>query len=91
MMEIEHHHVKYSSDPKSDDEIPTVDWCPKFMRPDIKGHIRGGTALLHHRCRQCQRICFHLMGKIGERRFCLECGGYDNVPSWYYHTGCKHC
>lgn len=92
MLSTEHHHTRrieyYSSG-----EIDKVVWCPQYLRPDLKGHIRGGTSLLHHRCRSCRRLCFHLLGQPGTKRLCLECSGLKSrhVPDWYYHKRCKYC
>ena len=88
MLEIEEHHVIYFED------ITNVEWCPKFVKPEIHGHVRGGNDLRHHRCRDCGRLCFHLLGRPGSKRQCLKCSGrWDEkyIPVWYYHKGCKYC
>ena len=88
MLKIEEHHVICLED------ITNVEWCPKFVKPEIHGHVRGGKALPHHRCRECRRLCLHLLGRPGSKRQCLECSGKWNkkyIPVWYYHNGCKYC
>ena len=88
MLRIEDHHVIYFED------ISVVEWCPKFIKPEIRGHVRGGKDLLHHRCRDCRRLCLHLLGRPGTKRQCLECSrNWDKkyIPVWYYHNGCKYC
>ena len=88
MLKIEDHHVIYFKD------ITNVEWCPKFVKPDIRGHVRGGKDLLHHRCRDCRRLCLHLLGRPGSKRQCLKCSRkWDKkyIPVWYYHYGCKYC
>lgn len=89
MLEIEHHHIR-----SKDESLKEVIWCPRYISRDIRGHIRGGTALLHHRCRRCRRLCLHLTGTPGTTvRLCLECSGWEekHIPSWYYHRSCKYC
>ncbi|CAH3019130.1 unnamed protein product [Porites evermanni] len=88
MLKIEEHHVI------SLEDMTNVEWCPKFVKPEIHGHVRGGKALPHHRCRECGRLCLHLLGRPGSKRQCLECSGKWNkkyIPVWYYHNGCKYC
>ena len=88
MLEIEKHHVIYFQD------ITNVEWCPKFVKPEIHGHVRGGKDLRHHRCHDCRRLCFHLLGRPGSKRQCLRCSGkweQKYIPVWYYHNGCKYC
>ena len=88
MLKIEEHHVI------SFEDITNVEWCPKFVKPDIHGHVRGGKALAHHRCSECRRLCLHLLGRPGSKRQCLECSGKWNkkyIPVWYYHNSCKYC
>ena len=88
MLKIEEHHVI------SLEDITNVEWCPKFVKPEIHGHVRGGKALPHHRCRECRRLCLHLLGRPGSKRQCLECSGKWNkkyIPVWYYHNSCKYC
>ena len=88
MLKIEEHHVI------SLEDITNVEWCPKFVKPEIHGHVRGGKALPHHRCSECRRLCLHLLGRPGSKRQCLECSGKWNkkyIPVWYYHNGCKYC
>ena len=88
MLKIEDHHVIYVED------ITNVEWCPKFVKPEIHGHVRGGKDLQHHKCHDCGRLCFHLLGRPGSRRQCLKCSGkWDEkyIPVWYYHNGCKYC
>ena len=88
MLKIEEHHVIYFED------ITNVEWCPKFVKPEIRGHARGGKDLRHHTCRDCGRLCFHLLGRPGSKRQCLKCSGkWDEkyIPVWYYHNGCKYC
>ena len=88
MLKIEKHHVIYFED------ITNVEWCPQFVKPEIRGHVRGGKDLLHHRCRDCGRLCLHLLGRPGSKRECLKCSGrWDKkyIPVWYYHNGCKYC
>ena len=88
MLQIEDHHVISSKD------ATNVEWCPKFVKPDIKGHVRGGKDELHHRCRHCKRLCLHLLGSPGTRRLCLECSAKwekKYIPVWYYHNSCKYC
>jgi hypothetical protein len=84
----------------SNGDMNDVEWCYKYLDPNIRGHITGGRAILHHRCRQCNRICLHLLGKYGTGdRMCLECAARDRgwrkeeVPSWYYHMDeiCRNC
>ena len=94
MLKIEHHHIIFQEDSK-DDELPKhLDWCPQYLDPNLTGHMRGGRQEMHHRCRQCQRLCLHLLGKPGQRRMCLGCAGYskEDIPRWYYHDQrCRHC
>ena len=88
MLKIEDHHVIYFED------ITNVEWCPKFVKPEIHGHVRGGKDLRHHKCHDCGRLCFHLLGRPGSKRQCLQCSGkWDKkyIPVWYYHNGCKYC
>ena len=88
MLKIEEHHVV------SFEEITNVEWCPKFVKPEIHGHVRGGKDLLHHRCRDCGRLCLHLLGLPGSKRQCLKCSGkWDKkyIAEWYYHSACKYC
>ena len=88
MLKIEDHHVIYFED------ITNVEWCPKFVKPEIHVHVRGGKDLRHHKCRDCGRLCFHLLGRPGTKRQCLKCSGkWDEkyIPVWYYHNGCKYC
>ena len=88
MLEIEKHHVIYFED------ITNVEWCPKFVKPEIHGHVRGGKDLRHHKCHDCGRLCFHLLGRPRAKRQCLQCSGrWDKkcIPVWYYHNGCKYC
>ena len=88
MLKIEKHHVI------SFEGITNVEWCPKFVKPEIRGHVRGGKDLLHHRCRDCRRLCLHLLGRPGSKRQCLKCSGrFDEkyIPVWYYHNSCKYC
>ena len=88
MLKIEEHHVIYFED------ITNVEWCPKFIKPEIHGHVRGGKDLRHHRCHDCGRLCFHLLGRPGSKRQCLKCSGkWDKkyIPVWYYHNVCKYC
>ena len=88
MLKIEEHHVISFRD------MANVEWCPKFVKPDIRGHVRGGKDLPHHRCRHCRRLCLHLLGRPGTKRQCLECSGRwekKHIPVWYYHNGCKYC
>ena len=88
MLKIEQHHVI------SLEDITNVEWCPKFVKPEIRGHVRGGKALPHHRCHECGRLCLNLLGRPGSKRQCLECSGKWNkkyIPVWYYHNGCKYC
>jgi len=90
MLDIEDHHVIWNST----SDMAKVEWCPKFIKPEIRGHVRGGKDLLHHRCRDCRRLCLHLLGRPGTKRQCLECSGkFDRnyIPEWYYHKGCKYC
>ena len=102
MLSTERHHTKYvdrstsgnsTSGNFTSGKIKYVEWCPRYIDPDIKGHVRGGISLLHHRCRQCRRLCFHLLGQPGTIRLCLGCSGYKEkyIPDWYYHQRCKHC
>ena len=89
MLKIEKHHVIYFAE-----DITNVEWCPKFVKPEIHGHVRGGKDLLHHRCRDCRRLCLHLLGRPGSKRQCLTCSGkWDEkyIPVWYYHNSCKYC
>ena len=89
MMQYEDHHIIFSK------ETTVVEWCPKYVKPDLKGHVRGGKALLHHTCRYCQRLCLHLLGRPRTpTRYCLECSRRwkkEYIPEWYYHYGCKYC
>ena len=88
MLQIEDHHVISSKD------ITNVEWCPIFVKPDIRGHVRGGKDLPHHTCRECKRLCLHLLGRPGTLRLCLECSGKwekKYIPLWYFHYGCKYC
>ncbi|CAB3984473.1 Hypothetical predicted protein [Paramuricea clavata] len=92
MLQMEQHHTRYV-DRSTSGEIKFVLWCPQYINPDIRGHVRGGTSLLHHRCRKCRKICFHLLGQPGTTRLCLGCSGYKEkyIPDWYYHKRCKYC
>lgn len=88
MLKIEEFHVISFKD------ITNVEWCPAFVKPDIHGPVRGGKELSHHRCRLCNRLCLHLLGIPGTKRYCLECSGKwekKYIPVWYYHEGCKYC
>lgn len=88
MLKIEEFHVISFKD------ITDVEWCPAFVKPDIHGPVRGGKELSHHRCRLCHRLCLHLLGIPGTKRYCLECSGKwekKYIPVWYYHNGCKYC
>ena len=102
MLSIERHHTRYvdrstsgnfTSGNSTSGEVKYVRWCPQYINPDIQGHVRGGTSLLHHRCRRCRKICFHLLGQPGTTRLCLGCSGYKEkyIPDWYYHKRCRHC
>ena len=92
MLSFERHHTKYIERSTSG-EVTSVHWCPRFISPEIKGHARGGKALLHHRCRTCKKLCFHLLGTPGKIRLCLACSNYKKkyIPDWYYHKGCRDC
>ena len=59
MLKIEEHHVIYFED------ITNVEWCPEFVKPEIHGHVKGGKDLRHHRCRDCGRLCLHLLCRPG--------------------------
>ena len=91
MLTIEDHHVI------SFEDTANVEWCPKFVKPEIRGRVTGGKALLHHTCRHCRRLCLHLLGRPGTgRRLCLGCHGSAEwekklIPEWYYHNSCKYC
>ena len=92
MLSTEKHHTR-RIDRFTSGEIDCVYWCPQYISPDVRGHVRGGTSLLHHRCRHCRKICFHLLGQPGTTRLCLACSGYKEkyIPKWYYHDRCKYC
>ena len=92
MLSTERHHTKYI-DRSSSGEVVCIHWCPKYISPETKGHARGGKSLLHHRCRRCRKLCFHLLGKPGTFRSCLSCSGYKEryIPDWYYHEVCRDC
>jgi len=62
MLKTEEYHVIYFED------ITNVEWCPKFVKPEIHGHVGGGKDLRHHRCHDCGRLCFHLLGPPGSKR-----------------------
>ena len=97
MMAIEWHHTKYvdrsTSGNSTSGEVRYVQWCPQYINPDVRGHVRGGKTLPHHRCRECRQLCFHLLGQPGTRRLCLACSGYKAkyIPDWYYHRRCEYC
>jgi hypothetical protein len=92
MLRTEQHHTRYV-DRSTSGGIKYVLWCPHYINPDIRGHVRGGTSLLHHRCRKCRKVCFHLLGQPGTTRLCLGCSRYKEkyIPDWYYHKRCKYC
>lgn len=92
MLSTERHHTKYI-DRSSSGEVMYIHWCPRFISPETKGHARGGKSLLHHKCRRCRKLCFHLLGKPGTFRSCLSCSGYNPryIPDWYYHEVCRDC
>lgn len=92
MLRTEQHHTR-RIEHRSSGKIREVVWCPRYIRLDIKQHARGGTSLLHHRCRSCRQICFNLLGRPGTRRLCLQCSGWNrkDIPDWYYHKQCKYC
>ena len=90
MLKTEDHHI-IEKIYNSSDELTDVLWCPVYVRPDIQRRILGGRSILHHKCRRCRRICFHLLYEKG--RPCLECAGWKlkDIPGWYYHQMCRHC
>ena len=92
MLTTEKHHTQHVGH-RSSGEINDVIWCPRYIRPDIKQHVRGGGSLLHHRCRSCRQLCYHLLGQPGTKRLCLECSGWKRkyIPEWYFHKRCKYC
>ena len=92
MLTTEKHHTQHVGY-RSSGEISDVIWCPRYVRPNIKHHIRGGQSLLHHRCRSCRQLCYHLLGRPGTKRLCLECSGWKRkyIPEWYFHKRCKYC
>ena len=97
MITVEWHHTKYvdrsTSGNSTSGEVRYVQWCPKYINPDARGHVRGGKTLPHHTCRGCRQLCFHLLGQPGTRRLCLACSGYKAkyIPDWYYHKRCEYC
>ena len=97
MITIEWHHTRYvdrsTSGNSTSGEVRYVQWCPQYINPDTRGHVRGGRTLPHHRCRECRQLCFHLLGQPGTRRLCLACSGYKAkyIPDWYYHKRCEYC
>lgn len=100
LLRTEHHHLMKRGKLDSNGDYQGVEWCYKYLDPNIRGHITGGRAILHHRCRQCNRICLHLLGKYGTgKRMCLKCAASEmgwrekEVPSWYYHDEyeCSNC
>lgn len=100
LLRTEHHHLMKRGKMDSNGDIQGVEWCYKYLDPSIRGHITGGRAILHHRCRQCNRICLHLLGKYGTgKRMCLTCAARESgwkekeVPTWYYHDDqeCSNC
>jgi hypothetical protein len=99
MMDIERHHIiSISNHDKNDLDLfrTWVDWCPKYEA--IPG-ARGGKGLLHHVCRKCRKVCFHLLDKADgvQQRVCLgcwrRCHDQSLLPKWYYHHShdCKIC
>lgn len=76
MLDIERHHIISISHYDHDDldvQSTWVDWCPRYQA--VPGS-RGGTALLHHTCRRCRRLCFHLLDRRTDgvsQRICLGC------------------
>ena len=97
MIAIEWHHTKYvdrsTSGNSTSGKVRYIQWCPQYINPDARGHVRGGKTLPHHRCRECRQLCFHLLGQPGTRRLCLACSGYKAkyIPDWYYHKRCEYC
>jgi hypothetical protein len=103
MIDIERHHIISISNYDGDDIDlfrTWIDWCPRYeVVPG--GRARGGQSLLHHRCRHCRRVCFHLLERGKDQnvrqRICLSCWDLccdeKLIPEWYYHreTGCLHC
>lgn len=92
MMDIERHHiVSISNHDKDDLDLfrTWIDWCPKFEA--VPG-ARGGKGLLHHVCRHCRRVSFHLLDKSDgvRQRICLGCWPHLHnktlLPDWYYHS-----
>ena len=90
MLKTEDHHI-IEKIYDSSNELTDVLWCPVYVRSDIQRRALGGRSILHHKCRRCRRICFHLLYEKG--RPCLECEGWKlkDIPSWYYHQTCRHC
>ncbi|XP_031574557.1 uncharacterized protein LOC116308308 isoform X1 [Actinia tenebrosa] len=100
LLRTEHHHLMKGGKKDENGDINGVEWCYKYLDPTIRGHITGGRAILHHRCRQCNRICLHLLGTYNTgKRMCLACAARDRgwrekeVPSWYFHDEreCSNC
>jgi len=99
-IDIEKQHIISISDYHEDDlglfQAKTwVEWCPKFQ----VGTARGGTAVHHHICRHCRKICLHLLERKDgvPSRICLgcwdKCRDPRNLPDWYYHypMNCNVC
>ncbi|XP_075246803.1 uncharacterized protein LOC142340185 [Convolutriloba macropyga] len=90
LVKVEKHHIEnvFRSEDSSN-RIEDVKWCPSYM--ERGEHCTGGTRLPHHKCRLCNKIAIHLVDTKG--RPCLRCYGWhrDDIPSWYYHKGCRHC
>lgn len=99
MMDIERHHIiSISHHDENDLDLfrTWVDWCPKF---EATPGARGGRGLLHHVCRSCRKVCFHLLDKKDgvRQRICLGCWRHCHdpnlLPKWYYHRtlDCPEC
>ncbi|KAG7374319.1 hypothetical protein IV203_013414 [Nitzschia inconspicua] len=99
MMDIERHHIISISNHDEDDIDlfrTWIDWCPKYEA--VPG-ARGGKGLLHHVCRRCRKVCFHLLDKSDgvKQRLCLGCWVHCHdknlLPNWYYHSplNCNIC
>jgi hypothetical protein len=99
MMEIERHHIISISNHDEDDLDlfrTWIEWCPKY---EAAGGARGGKGLLHHVCRHCRKVSFHLLDKSDgvRQRICLGCWQHCHdqslLPDWYYHNprDCMFC
>ena len=70
-------------------EIVDVKWDYKHIDHDIHEETRceGYKKVGHHTCKNCGQIVLHLLGENHDpNRICLECGGYERIPKWYYYN-----